>query len=87
MNAVSVLGGTHPLSTNLLNIFGFIFLAVTIIALPFVAFKFYQKLQDRRFNYKSKSKRNLDDASDEVRFLSADELLDFPMQADDWYDG
>ncbi|KAG4077146.1 hypothetical protein HA402_016133 [Bradysia odoriphaga] len=76
---------TDPLPTNLINVFGSILLIATIVALSFMSFKFYRNHQNRRFNYKSKSKRYSEDASDEVRFLTADEQLDFTMQTEDCY--
>ncbi|XP_037046530.1 uncharacterized protein LOC119081600 [Bradysia coprophila] len=77
---------TDPLPTNLINVFGILLLIIaTIVALSIMSFKFYQYHQKRRFNYKSKSKRYSEDASDEVRFLTADEQLDFTMQTEDCY--
>lgn len=75
---VNVPTDTDPLPTNLLNIFGIMLLVVTIAVLLTISFRLYQKYHKDRFNYKSKS----EDASDEVRFLTADEQLDFTSQTE-----
>lgn len=81
-HAAQIPTNTDSLSTNSWNILGIVLLVVTIIAISVISFKFYGKYQKGRYNYKSKSKRFSEDASDEVRFLTADEQLDFTMQTE-----